>query len=170
MTSTYFSVLIIVPLLSTGLCFKEVKSFVPIPRRDSKRKNTLTMSPWPDEFSATTNTECSHPCPCTFSPWIHTVPSGLDMFRVMNESLPFFLFVMCNYFLNVNCSLCHISEVSCKCIVTERHRVYCKIYCNIVFGLKCKTHNQLKCCVIQINAVMCNIKCLYVTEQPWGFM
>uniref|UniRef100_A0A3Q4BJ58 mitogen-activated protein kinase n=1 Tax=Mola mola TaxID=94237 RepID=A0A3Q4BJ58_MOLML len=27
------------------LCFKEVKSFVPFPRRDSKRKNTLTMSP-----------------------------------------------------------------------------------------------------------------------------
>uniref|UniRef100_A0A3P9LV88 mitogen-activated protein kinase n=1 Tax=Oryzias latipes TaxID=8090 RepID=A0A3P9LV88_ORYLA len=26
------------------LCFKEVKSFVPFPRRDSKRKNTLTMS------------------------------------------------------------------------------------------------------------------------------
>lgn len=31
-------------LLLTGLCFKEVKSFVPFPRRDSKRKNTLTMS------------------------------------------------------------------------------------------------------------------------------
>lgn len=30
---------------TTGLCFKEVKSFVPFPRRDSKRKNTLTMSP-----------------------------------------------------------------------------------------------------------------------------
>uniref|UniRef100_A0AAX7TEC4 mitogen-activated protein kinase n=1 Tax=Astatotilapia calliptera TaxID=8154 RepID=A0AAX7TEC4_ASTCA len=27
------------------LCFREVKSFVPFPRRDSKRKNTLTMSP-----------------------------------------------------------------------------------------------------------------------------
>uniref|UniRef100_A0AAQ4RQR9 mitogen-activated protein kinase n=1 Tax=Gasterosteus aculeatus aculeatus TaxID=481459 RepID=A0AAQ4RQR9_GASAC len=27
------------------LCFKEVRSFVPFPRRDSKRKNTLTMSP-----------------------------------------------------------------------------------------------------------------------------
>uniref|UniRef100_A0A3Q2QLT2 mitogen-activated protein kinase n=1 Tax=Fundulus heteroclitus TaxID=8078 RepID=A0A3Q2QLT2_FUNHE len=27
------------------LCYKEVKSFVPFPRRDSKRKNTLTMSP-----------------------------------------------------------------------------------------------------------------------------
>uniref|UniRef100_A0A8C6MEN1 mitogen-activated protein kinase n=1 Tax=Nothobranchius furzeri TaxID=105023 RepID=A0A8C6MEN1_NOTFU len=27
------------------LCFKEVKSFVPFPRRDSKRKNTLTMTP-----------------------------------------------------------------------------------------------------------------------------
>uniref|UniRef100_A0A7N8Y1G9 mitogen-activated protein kinase n=1 Tax=Mastacembelus armatus TaxID=205130 RepID=A0A7N8Y1G9_9TELE len=27
------------------LCFSEVKSFVPFPRRDSKRKNTLTMSP-----------------------------------------------------------------------------------------------------------------------------
>uniref|UniRef100_A0A8D3BLU9 mitogen-activated protein kinase n=1 Tax=Scophthalmus maximus TaxID=52904 RepID=A0A8D3BLU9_SCOMX len=26
------------------LCFKEVKSFVPFPRRDSKRRNTLTMS------------------------------------------------------------------------------------------------------------------------------
>ncbi|XP_076022337.1 mitogen-activated protein kinase 13 isoform X2 [Genypterus blacodes] len=26
------------------LCFREVKSFVPFPRRDSKRKNTLTMS------------------------------------------------------------------------------------------------------------------------------
>lgn len=33
------------PILPTGLCFKEVKSFVPFPRRDSKRKNTLTMSP-----------------------------------------------------------------------------------------------------------------------------
>ncbi|KAI3357143.1 hypothetical protein L3Q82_015608 [Scortum barcoo] len=29
---------------SKWLCFKEVKSFVPFPRRDSKRKNTLTMS------------------------------------------------------------------------------------------------------------------------------
>uniref|UniRef100_A0A8C5H798 mitogen-activated protein kinase n=1 Tax=Gouania willdenowi TaxID=441366 RepID=A0A8C5H798_GOUWI len=27
------------------LCYKEVDSFVPFPRRDSKRKNTLTMSP-----------------------------------------------------------------------------------------------------------------------------
>uniref|UniRef100_A0A3P9NWC2 mitogen-activated protein kinase n=1 Tax=Poecilia reticulata TaxID=8081 RepID=A0A3P9NWC2_POERE len=27
------------------LCYKEVNSFVPFPRRDSKRKNTLTMSP-----------------------------------------------------------------------------------------------------------------------------
>uniref|UniRef100_A0A8C6SYU7 mitogen-activated protein kinase n=1 Tax=Neogobius melanostomus TaxID=47308 RepID=A0A8C6SYU7_9GOBI len=27
------------------LCFKEVKNFVPFPRRDSKRKNTLTISP-----------------------------------------------------------------------------------------------------------------------------
>ncbi|KAL3063788.1 hypothetical protein OYC64_000174 [Pagothenia borchgrevinki] len=27
------------------LCFKEVRSFVPFPRRDSKRKNTLTMTP-----------------------------------------------------------------------------------------------------------------------------
>ncbi|KAM9830279.1 mitogen-activated protein kinase 13 [Syngnathus typhle] len=27
------------------LCFREVKSFVPFPRRDSKRKNTLTMTP-----------------------------------------------------------------------------------------------------------------------------
>uniref|UniRef100_A0A3Q2FCI4 mitogen-activated protein kinase n=1 Tax=Cyprinodon variegatus TaxID=28743 RepID=A0A3Q2FCI4_CYPVA len=27
------------------LCYKEVKSFVPFPRRDSKRKNTFTMSP-----------------------------------------------------------------------------------------------------------------------------
>uniref|UniRef100_A0A3B5BAT4 mitogen-activated protein kinase n=1 Tax=Stegastes partitus TaxID=144197 RepID=A0A3B5BAT4_9TELE len=33
------------PLSCPGLCFREVKSFVPFPRRDSKRKNTLTMSP-----------------------------------------------------------------------------------------------------------------------------
>uniref|UniRef100_A0A3B5L6F1 mitogen-activated protein kinase n=1 Tax=Xiphophorus couchianus TaxID=32473 RepID=A0A3B5L6F1_9TELE len=33
------------PFSLTGLCYKEVNSFVPFPRRDSKRKNTLTMSP-----------------------------------------------------------------------------------------------------------------------------
>lgn len=53
----------------------------------------------------------------------------------------FFFFVMCNHFLNVDCSLCYtpISELSCKFIVTKCHRVYCKIYCNIIFQLNNKT-------------------------------
>lgn len=42
--------LICLPLSApTGLCFREVKSFVPFPRRDSKRKNILTMTAWPLE-------------------------------------------------------------------------------------------------------------------------
>lgn len=67
-------------IVSAGLCFREVKSFVPFPRRDSKRKNTLTMSPWPHDSFADTPTCTTHIADGAlvyFTHWIRSFNQGV---------------------------------------------------------------------------------------------
>lgn len=132
-----------------GLCFREVKSFVPFPRRDSKRKNTLTMSPWPHDCSADAPTGTAFitdGAPVYSKHWIQAsnqcIVSCCIFFQKSKGCTPLFfciqsLIMLCTY----------VSGLSCDLIVTKLSGVY-RVW-NVIAswnrrGKMSQTHIQLK--------------------------
>lgn len=130
----------------TGLCFKEVKSFVPFPRRDSKRKNTLTMSPWFDELDVLPDPPIpTHPAtPLTQTPTADsqrcTCKVLTTLFLLFFRYLEFkpvltvvvYLKTAPSFFCNVKkkileCKLLHIIDQCCKWFVTKCYKVSHKV-------------------------------------------
>lgn len=141
------------PLLPKGLCFREVRRFVPFPRRDSKRKNDLTMCPWPDGWLPIPRPP-QHIANGALVYSNHGFALFLLSWTVRNVSVKKIL--LCNCSLSMDCSSCYtfpIRIVSCKCVVDKNHRVYCNIYCNVVFQL----NNQTR--FVQSSVSAANSKC-----------
>lgn len=117
-----------------GLCFREVKSFVPFPRRDSKRKNTLTMSPWPHDCSAdapTCTAYIADGAPVYSKHWIQASNQGI-FFKKSKGCTPLFFF-FCIQSLIMLCAICQwtflwfdcdqtfqgLSCLKCRCFLKQ---------------------------------------------------